>query len=198
MAAQTAFTVTWLVWYATWLAAVVWSGRTKVQLKSDMAGVPRLFAAVGVMLLFWPSGPAHPGAGLAFLGPFTRGLWRSPPWLDWSLYGLLICAFGFCWWARLHLGRFWSGFVTLKEDHHIVDTGPYGLVRHPIYSGLMAAAVITALERASPASVLGAAMLIVGFTLVARTEESFLVIQLGTEAYEAYRRRVPMLVPRMR
>jgi protein-S-isoprenylcysteine O-methyltransferase Ste14 len=195
MPAQAAFTVTWLVWYATWIAAVVWSGKTKVQMKTDMGGLHRMVASVGMVLMFWPSGLGRPGAGLEFLGAFTQRLWSSPTWLDWTLYGLLLCGFGFCWWARLHLGRLWSGFVTLKEDHHIVDTGPYGLVRHPIYTGLMAAAVVTALERASPAGMLGAVMLIVGFALVARTEERFLRDQLGAEAYDTYSRRVPMLVP---
>ena len=195
MSPQAAFTVTWLAWYATWIAAGAWSGKTKVQMKTDLSGASRVVASVGLVLMFWPSGRGRAGAGLEFLGAFTQRLWSSPTWLDWSFYGLLLCCFGFCWWARLHLGRLWSGFVTLKEDHHIVDTGPYGLVRHPIYTGIMAAAVATALERASPAGMLGAVLLIVGFALVARTEEHFLRDQLGAAAYDAYSRRVPMLVP---
>ena len=59
----------------------------------------------------------------------------------------------------------------------------------------MAAALVTALERASPAAMLGAVMLVAGFALVARTEERFLRDQLGGEVYDAYSRRVPMLVP---
>ena len=195
MPAQAAFTVTWLVWYVTWIAAVVWSGKTKVQMKTDMGGLHRMIAGVGGVLMLWPSSPGDAGAGHAWHAVVTQRLWSSAAWLDWSLYGLLLCAFGFCWWARLHLGRLWSGFVTLKEDHHLIDTGPYGLVRHPIYTGAMAAAVATALERASPASMLGAAMLIVGFALVARTEERFLRDQLGAGEYDTYSRRVPMLVP---
>jgi protein-S-isoprenylcysteine O-methyltransferase Ste14 len=190
MSVQTAFTVTWLVWYVTWLAGVVWSGRTKVQLKTDVSGPYRMLASVGVVMLFWPS-----GVGAAVLRPLTEPLWIAPAWVEWSLYVLLLCAFGFCWWARLHLGRLWSGFVTLKEDHHIVDTGPYGLVRHPIYSGAIAAGLITALVRASPGAMLGCILLGVGFAMVARVEERFLKAQLGAEAYDAYSRRVPMLVP---
>jgi len=190
MSVQTAFTVTWIVWYSTWLLGVVWSGRTKVQMTSDVSSVWRMLSSVGAVMLFWPS-----GAGGAIVRPFVQQLWAAPAWGEWSLYGLLLCAFGFCWWARLHLGRLWSGFVTLKEDHHIVDTGPYGLVRHPIYSGVIAAGLITALVRASPVAMLGCVLLGVGFAMVARVEERFLRAQLGAEAYDAYSRRVPMLVP---
>ena len=190
MPIQTAFTVTWIVWYATWLMGVVWSGKTKVQMKTDVSGAYRMLASLGAVMLFWPS-----GAATAVLGPLTRPLWTAPAWIEWTLYGLLLAAFGFCWWARAHLGRLWSGFVTLKEDHRIVDTGPYGLVRHPIYTGVMGAAVATALVRASPAGLLGALLLIWGFAMVARIEERFLRDQLGAEAYDAYSRRVPMLVP---
>jgi len=109
---------------------------------------------------------------------------------------LVIAGFGFCWWARLHLGRLWSLLVTLKEDHRIVDTGPYGLVRHPIYSGVMFAALMTALMKASPASLAGALLVCVGFAITAQVEERFLRDQLGAEAYDAYSRRVPMLIPR--
>jgi protein-S-isoprenylcysteine O-methyltransferase Ste14 len=190
MSVQTAFTVTWIVWYSTWLAGVVWSGRTKVQMKSDVSSGYRMLASVGAVMLFWPS-----GVGAAVFRPLVDPLWLAPAWVEWSLYALLLCAFAFCWWARLHLGRLWSGFVTLKEDHHIVDTGPYGLVRHPIYTGVIAAGLITALVRASPGAMLGCVLLGFGFAMVARTEERFLKAQLGAEAYDAYSRRVPMLLP---
>jgi protein-S-isoprenylcysteine O-methyltransferase Ste14 len=193
MSVQTTFTVTWIVWYATWIAGVVWSGKTKVQLKTDISGPFRMLASLGMVMLFWPS-----GMGAAALKPLTQQLWTAPEWMEWSLYALLLGAFGFCWWARVHLGRLWSGFVTLKEDHHIVDTGPYALVRHPIYTGVIAAGAITALARASPGAMLGCILLGIGFAMVARTEEGFLKAQLGAEAYDAYSRRVPMLVPGFR
>ena len=105
--------------------------------------------------------------------------------------------YGFCWWARLHLGRLWSGFVTLKEGHRLVDTGPYGLVRHPIYSGLMFSIAMTALMKPAAICLLGAAAVIIGFRQVARIEERFLRAQLGAADYDAYAARVPMLVPRL-
>ena len=53
----------------------------------------------------------------------------------------------FAWWVRIHLGRLWSGAITRKEGHRVVDSGPYGLVRHPIYTGLLAATFTTAAPR---------------------------------------------------
>lgn len=190
MSAQVAVNIAWGVWYATWLAAVVFSAPTRVQMKTDAQGWHRMAAGIGAMLLFLPS-TLRPGAGYA---PLHR-LWPVAPNLDWSLFAVVIAAFGFCWWARLHLGRLWSGFVTLKEDHRIVDTGPYGLVRHPIYSGVIGAGIATAFLRATPAAFVGAVLFAWGFALTAKIEEGFLSRELGAEAYGAYRRRVGMLVP---
>lgn len=195
MSAQVAVNVLWGVWYVTWIAAVVWSAKTQTQMRRDMAGLHRLFAGVGAALLFVParSGPAPS----AITGLFLHRLWDASPVLDWSLFALAVVGFSFCWWARLHLGRLWSGFVTLKEDHRIVDTGPYGLVRHPIYAGVIFSAAATALIRATPTALLGAVLVAAGFAMTARIEERFLREQLGAEAYEGYSRRVGMLIPRL-
>lgn len=195
MPVQTAVNILWVVFYATWLAGVVWSGKTKTQMKTDVRGAHRAISGMGVLLLFAPLGylaDRWPGFGIVI-----SRLWPGPEGLQWGLFALTILGFAFCWWARLHLGRLWSGFVTLKEDHRVVDTGPYGLVRHPIYSGIMFAAVATALMRASPAALVGASLIAIGFSMTARIEERFLREQLGG-AYDAYSRRVGMLVPGVR
>ena len=190
--------ILWVGWYATWLAAVVFSGRTTTQMGTDAGGLHRMLSALGVMLLFFfPAGDGRPLYGVAALGQFTQRLWTEPDDVAWTLVGLTVAGFAFCWWTRLYLGRLWSGFVTLKEGHRIVDTGPYGLVRHPIYSGLMFSAFMTAGLHGTPAAFLGAALITLGFSLTARIEEQFLRKQLGQEAYGAYARRVPMLVPRL-
>ena len=108
---------------------------------------------------------------------------------------LTVAGFLFCWWARLHLGRLWSGSITLKSDHRVVDTGPYRLVRHPIYTGLIMAALGMALEKATLLAFGGLALLVVGLWLKARFEEGFLRAELGRQAYDAYAARTPMLLP---
>ena len=108
---------------------------------------------------------------------------------------LCITGFAFAWWARLHLGRLWSAFVTRKADHRIIDTGPYGIVRHPIYTGIILAALALAIVKGTVYAVAGTLLATLGFWIKARLEEGFLREQLGADAYDAYRRRVPMLLP---
>ncbi len=190
---QSAVVVLWVVWYVTWIAAVVFSRRTTVQMKSDVAGFHRMIASLGVFLLFEPQAAAGFGGSRS-----GSRLWPDKLTLDWGFFALATAGLAFCWWARLHLGRLWSGFVTLKEGHSIVDTGPYGLVRHPIYAGVMVAALATALITASPIALVGAMMVAIGFSMTARIEEGFLRRELGADAYDSYARRVGMLVPRLK
>jgi protein-S-isoprenylcysteine O-methyltransferase Ste14 len=89
----------------------------------------------------------------------------------------------------------WSMSVTLKADHHIVDTGPYALVRHPIYTGIILASAATAVLEAELVAFAGLVLVIVGFWTKARLEERFLREELGPAAYDAYARRTGMLFP---
>ena len=79
----------------------------------------------------------------------------------------------------------------------MVDTGPYGIVRHPIYTGVILAAFAFAAARARPFDLLVALVFTVFFAWKSRVEERFLQTELGV-AYDAYRQRVPMLVPLLR
>jgi protein-S-isoprenylcysteine O-methyltransferase Ste14 len=140
-------------------------------------------------------------AGAALLFGFNPGgvradtpLWPVAPIIGWLLAVFVLCGFVFTWWARIHLGQLWSSSVTRKEHHHVVDTGPYAIVRHPIYTGLLIAIVGTMLLRATILTLTGSAIIVAGIYVKARVEEEFLRQQLG-DAYDAYARRVPMLVP---
>jgi protein-S-isoprenylcysteine O-methyltransferase Ste14 len=108
---------------------------------------------------------------------------------------LATLGFAFCWWARIHLGRLWSGTITRKADHHVVDTGPYALVRHPIYTGILLAIFATMLAKGSLPGIAAAVLITTGLWMKARLEEAWLRSELGAEAYDEYRQRVPMLVP---
>ena len=57
--------------------------------------------------------------------------------LAWTAVVLCIAGLAFCIWARFTLGRNWSGVVTFKGGHELITRGPYALVRHPIYTGLL-------------------------------------------------------------
>jgi protein-S-isoprenylcysteine O-methyltransferase Ste14 len=122
-------------------------------------------------------------------------LWHAGPEFAWATVALAAFGFAFAWWARLHLGRLWSSSITKKAGHHVVDTGPYALVRHPIYTGIIAAAFAVFLLKGTLIALAGVAVMTLGFYIKARLEERFLRQELGPEDYDAYRARTPMLVP---
>lgn len=138
-------------------------------------------------------------AGLVLMStaPFAR-MWRNPPFLAWAMLLVVLAGMAICWWARVHLGRLWSAEVTHKEGHHIVDTGPYRLVRHPIYLGFIVIYAGLAVLFASGLGVIAFALFTVGLWLKARLEEAFLAEAFGAAAYDSYKARTPMLIPRLR
>lgn len=77
----------------------------------------------------------------------------------------------------------------------MVDTGPYRLVRHPIYTGILTALLAMTLLKGTAAAILGLALATLGLLLRARLEEQFLRAELGPDAYDAYSRKTPMLLP---
>jgi protein-S-isoprenylcysteine O-methyltransferase Ste14 len=175
----------WAIWYASWIASLFWSGRPAAKPRMRAHAANQLATILGVLLLFWlPS----------WHTPYAQ-LWTPAPWGIWMLFALVVLAFAFCWWARIVMGRLWSGFVSRTDDHRVIDTGPFALVRHPIYAAIAFAAFSTAVAQATAAGLAGAACLTLGFWLKARLEERFLIRELEAGAYDSYRRRVPMLIP---
>jgi protein-S-isoprenylcysteine O-methyltransferase Ste14 len=176
----------WLAWMISWFAAAAWSDRTVKRPAVRRELLYRTLTIVGTILLWdWYAGT----------GERPVGLWRPGPALAWSESALVVAGLAFTWWARVHLGRLWSSTVTRKEDHRVIDSGPYGLVRHPIYTGVLLAVLATAALRGTASAVAGTGVLIAAVYIKARVEEQFLREQLGAQAYDAYSRRVPMLVP---
>ena len=176
--------VLWAVFLTSWMAASGWSARTKARPGQQRQ---RLYLVLNFV-----------GWAMMFAAPSVRSmpaLWRSRPLVEWALVAVVAGGFAFCWWARLHLGKLWSGSVTRKEGHRVVDTGPYRLVRHPIYTGLILASAAFAALSATVLAFAGLVISIIGFWIKARLEEGFLGEELGAEAYAAYKARTPMLVP---
>ena len=98
-------------------------------------------------------------------------------------------------WARWHLGQYWSGRITLKEGHQLIRTGPYAHFRHPIYSGLDLAVIGTALAVDRWRAVAGVAIVVVGYWIKARREESMLSQQFG-QLFEEHRQHTGFLLPK--
>ncbi len=99
-------------------------------------------------------------------------------------------------WARWHLGQYWSGRITIKEDHKLIRTGPYASLRHPIYSGLDLAVIGSALAIDHWRCVAGVCVIMLGFWVKAKREEAMLSAQFG-EDFEEHRRQTGFLFPRL-
>jgi protein-S-isoprenylcysteine O-methyltransferase Ste14 len=176
----------WIVWLLSWGIAAAWSSRTEKRGRLADEMYFRVLIIIGSILLF----------ALPTRQYRQAQLWRFGDGVKWILVAVAAAGLWFTWWARIRLGRLWSQWgVQKKVGHHVVDTGPYRLVRHPIYSGLILAALATAIERGSPFALLGAAVIALAFYVKARVEERFLRTELGEEAYDAYARKTAMLLP---
>ena len=178
--------VIWLAWCASWFLAALWRDRAVKRPAVRQELLYRGLAVAGTILLFGLY-RHRIGSELIF--------WRTSVSLAWALLAPLVAGLAFTWWARIHLGRLWSASVTRKSDHRVVDTGPYRIVRHPIYTGIILATLATATTRGTALAWLGFVLLTLGWVVKARLEESFLRAELGREAYDQYAKRVPMLVP---
>ena len=178
------FPAMWLAWVLYWM----WAARhAKPTQRREPIG-SRLLHVVPLLVAAWLLWGRVPP-------PFLND--RVFPWAPWVFWvAALVTASGllFTVWARLHLGRNWSGTVTIKQDHELVDTGPYALVRHPIYTGLLVAFIGSAAAWGEWRGLL--AVLIAGVSLwrKLRVEERWMTERFG-ERYRAYCERVPALVP---
>ncbi len=184
MSPMHAIAALWLIWLVSWILAAGWSARVAAHHDLGAESPSRVLTLASIIMLmtsYWPV-----GFGV---------LWQSPPALGWAMFALVGAGLIFTWAARLHLGPLWSSTSAPTEAHRIVDTGPYGLVRHPVYAGLLLAVMATAVERGRVEAIAGALTLIAAVSLRAKLEERFLRRDLGDEAYATYRARVPMLVP---
>ncbi len=176
----------WIVFAVYWAVSALKTSRT-LRRESFVARYSVMFLeVVGFTLLF--SDEPRIGVLGSHVFPRTYALWCTGVLLTWV--GIAIAL-----WARWHLGQYWSGRVTLKEDHKLIRTGPYAHFRHPIYSGLDLAAIGGALAIDRWQCVAGVCVIILGFVIKAKREESMLSAQFG-EAFEQHRRNTGFLIPK--
>ena len=122
-------------------------------------------------------------------------LWRLEASWQWVLVVVVAAGFGFAWWARIAIGKLHGRPTSLANRiTGIVDTGPYALVRHPIYTGVLLSAFATAAIEGTLVAWAGAAVMAGAWYWKARQEEDFLREELGP-AYDDYAGRVAMLIP---
>jgi len=106
---------------------------------------------------------------------------------------LFIAGLGVAVWARVHLGRNWGMPMTRKDEPELVTSGPYRLIRHPIYSGILLAFVGTALATNLYWLIVFAVMGV--YFVHSATVEEKLLTSSFPDAYPSYRARTKMLIP---
>jgi protein-S-isoprenylcysteine O-methyltransferase Ste14 len=177
-AVELVFALGWAAFWVYWLVAAFSMKRGRVPWARELR-IRLLIVVVAIVLI-------HTGA---FRG---QGL-NTDPWRAGVGLVLFALGLGFAIWARVHIGRNWGTPMSQKDDPELVTSGPYHLVRHPIYSGILVAGVGTAVAL-SWLWLIAAALAGIYFIYSATVEERNMAQQFP-ETYPAYRRLTKMLVP---
>jgi protein-S-isoprenylcysteine O-methyltransferase Ste14 len=182
---ETALIIIWVVFWAYWFFSA-WRDRSPYKRRSSRCSI-LTFAAIPAILWVIIVGRFAPWLLVARFLPDTLLV---------AVAGILItlCGTGFAIWARIHLGKNWSGQPAIRVDQKIVRTGPYRFVRHPIYTGLLIGVAGSAIATGSAMALCILVIVFVVFVLKSRMEEKFLLEEFGEE-YVRYRREVKGIIP---
>jgi protein-S-isoprenylcysteine O-methyltransferase Ste14 len=177
----TACVALWAAFSLYWEQAAKSAAPAKVSESKGSRGVHVTMVNVAMILVLAPL------RGLGRLLPATPAV-MAP--------GLALAVVGICLaiWARRHLGRNWSGEITIKVEHQLIRSGPYRLLRHPIYTGILAMYAGAAVVTGERLSALGLVIVCFAYWRKIRLEEANLATAFGTE-YESYRRESWALLP---
>lgn len=123
-----------------------------------------------------------------------RPLWPQGLLAFWLGAVITVSGLLFAVWARDHLGRNWSRSVTIKQDHELITSGPYAVVRHPIYTGILVGFLGSAIAMAEVRGFVVLVLIFLVFWAKLRMEEKWMHAEFG-ETYDSYVRRSAALVP---
>ena len=176
-----------LAWVVFWIYWFISAWKTRSPLKRKQSRWPWLLFALlfGFWVLFFSVfSPDY---------PVQRAI---PDTLVIGLSGTIITllGLGFAVWARVHLGKYWSSMPAIKVDHKLIRTGPYSLVRHPIYTGILFGIAGTAIIIGEPLGLIAFILILVVSLWKIRMEEKYLQEEFG-EDYVRYKKEVPALIP---
>jgi protein-S-isoprenylcysteine O-methyltransferase Ste14 len=172
------FAVGWAAFWLCWLVAAFSTKRGHIPWSREL----RIRAVIVVIVIV-----------LVRFGVFRGHGLHTDPWRAGVGLVLFASGLGFAIWARVHIGRNWGAPMTRKDEPELVTSGPYHLVRHPIYSGILVAGVGTAVAL-SWVWLTVVALAGVYFLYSATVEERYLTEQFP-DAYPVYKRSTKMLVP---
>ena len=179
-AGELVFAVGWAAFWLYWLVAAFFMKKGRVPWSREL----RIRVVIVVIVII-----------LIRVGAFRDHGLNTDPWRAGLGLVLFALGLGFAIWARVHIGRNWGTPMTQKDEPELVTSGPYHLVRHPIYSGILGAGVGTAVALSWP-WLIAVALAGVYFVYGATVEERNLAEQFP-DTYPVYRRSTKMFVPFM-
>ena len=177
-AVELVFAVGWAAFWLYWLVAAFSMKRGRVPWSREL----RVRAVIAVIVIL-----------LIRLGAFRGHALDTDPWRTGIGLVLFALGLGFAIWARMHIGRNWGTPMAQKDEPELVTSGPYHLVRHPIYSGILLAGVGTAV--ALNWQWLTAVVLAGIYFLYSATVEERYMTEQFPDNYPVYKRSTKMLVP---
>jgi len=179
------FPVVWIAFIVYWR---IKAADTKTTQRLEPAAWPILRTLTFLIVIALLSIPRIP---LLWL---YRQLWPSGLWS--FIVGAAVTVGGllFAVWARQHLGSNWSNAVTIKQKHELITTGPYALVRHPIYTGILTGFLGTAIALSQVRGVIGFVLMFLVLWTKLRREEKWMRSEFG-ETYATYAHQTSALVP---
>jgi protein-S-isoprenylcysteine O-methyltransferase Ste14 len=177
--------VCWTLFAVIWLLAAFWTKQSvyrESRLQRMRYTIPIL---IGGFLL---------AKGQRLSDPLNHRVIPHVDALAWTGVVLCIAGLAFCIWARFTLGRNWSGVITLKGGHELIVGGPYALVRHPIYTGMLTMFVATVIVLGHVAGIIAMPLVFVSLWIKLRHEEKLMLNKFPNE-YAAYQQRVKRIIP---
>jgi len=175
----------WIIFVVVWLLGAISTKRTIYRESSAERARYWLALVIGYFLVIKSS---------SLPSPFDRLVVPHTTSSAWIGAFLSVSGLVFAIWARVILGRNWSGVVTLKEGHELIERGPYRIVRHPIYTGILAMFAGTAIAMGYFGGFLGWSLVFVSFWLKLKREED-LMLKHFPDKYAAYQNRVKRVIP---
>jgi protein-S-isoprenylcysteine O-methyltransferase Ste14 len=183
--AKIIISASWGVFIVVWMLAALFAKRTVYRESAARRLRYILPILLGWFLIF---------RGYRLGTPFNNDLLPETDAILAAAAILCVCGLGLCLWARAVLGRNWSGTVTLKENHELIVRGPYRLVRHPIYTALMAMLIATWMEQSHIAGMIGLLLTFISFWIKLGQEEEVMQQQFPRQ-YADYQERVKRIIP---
>ena len=179
------FLFIWVAYFVYWKTI---SGNVKTSARTEplFSRTIRAISIIAAILLLAIPELSIPVLSLRFLPIGELYFW----------IGLLITiiGLGFSVWARSKLGRNWSQEVTIKDDHQLITDGPYALVRHPIYTGLILGFIGSSIALGDLRGLISDVLVFAVLLYKLKLEDKWLKEQFG-EPYKEYCKRVASLIP---